>query len=62
VWEALYDWHVRYQQPLNVQRTADGRYVMAFMFTTLILRPDQAPDYIGPPFDNSSDRMPQPVR
>lgn len=62
VWESLYDWHVRYQQPLNVQRTADGRYVMAFMFTTLILRPDQAPDYLGPPFDNSSDRLPQTVR
>ena len=62
VWEALYDWHVRYQQPLNVQHTADGRYVMAFMFTTLILRPDQTADYVGPPFDNSSDRLPQPAR
>lgn len=62
IWDAVYDWHVRYQQPINMVRMQDGRYVMSFMFTTLILRPDQTPDYIGPPFDNSADRMPQPVR
>lgn len=56
VWDALYDWHVRFQQPINVTRVADGRYVMAFMFTTFILRPDQSPDYIGPGFDG--DRRP----
>lgn len=56
VWDALHDWHVRYQQPINMTRTADGRYVMAFMFTTFILRPDQSPDYVGPPFDG--DRRP----
>lgn len=52
VWDALYDWHVRFQQPINVTRVADGRYVMSFMFTTFILRPDQSTDYIGPGFDN----------
>jgi hypothetical protein len=51
VWEALYDWHVRYQQPLNMVRTDEGRYVMAFMFTTFILRPDTEPDYVSTPFD-----------
>ena len=56
VWDALYDWHVRYQQPINMTRSADGRYLMAFMFTTFILRPEQAPDYIGPPLDG--DRRP----
>lgn len=57
VWDALYDWHVRYQQPINMTRSADGRYLMAFMFTTFILRPEQAPDYIGPPFDGDRRRV-----
>jgi hypothetical protein len=56
IWESLYDWHVRFQQQLNVSRAADGRYVMAFMFTTLILRTDVDPSYVGPAFDN--DRRP----
>jgi hypothetical protein len=51
VWENLYDWHVRHQQPLNVGRTADGRYVMTVMFTTLILRPEQDNNYVGFGFD-----------
>ena len=41
VWDNIWDWHVVYQQPLNVTRVADGRYAMSFMFTTLLLRPDQ---------------------
>jgi hypothetical protein len=51
VWDNLYDWHVAYQQPPNVMRLADGRYAMTFMFTTLLLRSDQAPDYVGFSFD-----------
>jgi len=56
VWEALYDWHVRFQQPLNVARLQDGRYVMTFMFTTFVMRPDQLPNYIGPPYENEVRR------
>ena len=56
VWDGLYDWHVRYQQPINMTRSQDGRYLMAFTFTTFILRPDQDPNYVGPPFDG--DRRP----
>ena len=51
VWESLYDWHVRHQQPMTAARTADGRYVMTVMFTTVILRPDQATNYVGYGFD-----------
>jgi len=51
VWEDVYDWHIVYQQPLAAQRLGDGRYAMSFMFTTLLLRPDQAADYVGEPFD-----------
>ena len=51
VWDSLHDWHVRYQQPINVARMTDGRYAMVFMFTTIILRPDQMPNYVGLPYD-----------
>jgi hypothetical protein len=54
VWDNVYDWHVAYQQPLSVTRLADGRYAMAFMFTTLLLRPDQSPDFVGYPFDTDA--------
>jgi len=53
VWDNIYDWHVVHQQPVNVTRTADGRYAMVFMFTTLVLRPDQATDYVGFAFDRT---------
>ena len=51
IWDRLYDWQVRYRQPLNVARRDDGRYTMTFMFTTLVLRPDQADDYVGFAYD-----------
>jgi len=56
VWEEVYDWHVRYQQPITAARLADGRYVLGFMFTSLILRPDQALEYVGFGFDNEPRR------
>jgi len=52
VWDSLYDWSVRNQQPLNVRRHEDGRYTMTFMFTTLILRPDQPDEYVGLGYDS----------
>jgi hypothetical protein len=51
VWDNVYDWHVAHQQPLSMGRAADGRYTMVFMFTTLVLRPEQAADYIGFAYD-----------
>ena len=57
VWDNLYDWHVAHQQPLSMGRAADGHYTMTFMFTTLVLRPEQAPDYVGFPFDADSRRQ-----
>lgn len=51
VWEHVYDWHVKQRQPLDARRLPDGRYALAFMFTTLLLRPDQAGDFVGPPYD-----------
>ena len=51
VWEQVHDWHIKYRQPLAVSRMTDGRYGMAFMFTTLILRPEQADGYISYAYD-----------
>ena len=56
VWDNVYDWHVVHQQPLNMTRAADGRYTMTFMFTTLLLRADQAPDFVGFAFDADGRR------
>ena len=58
VWDNIYDWHVVHQQPLNLTRTSDGRYTLVFMYTTLLLRPDQAPDFVGFAFDADSARPP----
>lgn len=51
VWESIFDWHVRHQQPLSVSRSAEGRYIVAVAFTTLILRPELAENYVGPGMD-----------
>ena len=59
VWDNLWDWHVVYQQPLSVTRVADGRYAMSFMFTTLLLRSDQKPDFVGYAFDADSQGRPR---
>jgi hypothetical protein len=49
----LYDWHVKNRQQLTVSRTGDGRYAMQFMFSSMILRPEQDPKYIGYPYDKA---------
>jgi hypothetical protein len=54
VWEDVYDWHVRVQQPLSVSRLTDGRYALAFMFTQLVLRHEMAANYVGPGYDRTA--------
>ena len=49
----LYDWHVRHRQQLVVTRQADNRYVLQFMFSNMVLRPEQEPNYIGFPYDKA---------
>jgi hypothetical protein len=56
IWDNIYDWHVVHQQPVNMMRSSDGRYSMVFMFTTLLLRPDQAADFVGYAFDADTAR------
>jgi len=57
IWDNVYDWHIVHQQPVNMARTADGRYAMVFMFTTLLLRPEQASDFVGFAFDADGPRQ-----
>jgi hypothetical protein len=52
IWHQVYDWHVRYQQPLNIGRNAEGRYTMTLMGTMLIMRVEVQPTFVGIPFDN----------
>jgi hypothetical protein len=51
VWEDVWDWHVRHQRPADIARTAEGRYAMRVMETTLVLRPEQVESYVGLGFD-----------
>ena len=50
-WFQLYDWHVRWQQPLNLGRDGQGRYTILFMGTTVIMRPENQDNYLSAPYD-----------
>ena len=52
VWTAVYDWHVRFLQPMTLGRDGNGHYTIMLGFTTLIMRPEAVATLIGPPFDN----------
>jgi pantothenate kinase type III len=51
IWFAAYDWHVRWQQPLNIGRDASGRYTLLLVQTLLILRPELQANYVSLPYD-----------
>ncbi len=51
VWFAVHDWHVRWNQPLNLGRDIQNRLTITVMQTTIILRPELK-EYIGIPYDN----------
>lgn len=50
-WFSVYDWHVRWQQPLNLGRDPQGRYTIAYLGTTLILRSEMVDSYMSVPYD-----------
>lgn len=52
VWQRVYDWHVRFQQPIVLGRTAEGRYTILLLATTVVMRPDMTPGFIGLGYDN----------
>ena len=51
-WFNVYDWHVRWQQPLNLGRDPLGRLVITFMSTAIILRMDMVDGYMSTPYDD----------
>ena len=52
IWHQVYDWHVRYQQPLKIARNAEGRYTILLYSTQVIMRTELAASYIGQAYDN----------
>jgi hypothetical protein len=50
-WFAAHDWHIRWQQPLNVSRDANGRLTLVLMLTLLVLRPEAQANYMSLPYD-----------
>lgn len=52
IWHQVYDWHVRYQQPLTVARTSEGRYTVLLYSTQVVMRTELAANYIGQAYDN----------
>jgi hypothetical protein len=52
-WEDLYAWHIKYQVPVRIGLRADGYYGMPFTLTTIVLKPNMQPDYVGSAYDGS---------
>jgi hypothetical protein len=52
VWQQVYDWHVRFQQPIALGRTPEGRYTILLLATNVVMRPDMAAGFIGVPLDS----------
>ena len=50
-WCELYDWHVKNRQTITTTRLADGRYGLDFMFTTIVLSPEQTANFVGWGYD-----------
>lgn len=48
VWNQLYDWHIRTQQPLTIAVLANGRYAITTLMSTFVLRVDADREYVGP--------------
>jgi hypothetical protein len=47
----VYDWHVRMQQQIQISRMADQRMAIQFMFTQLVLRWENAENYVSQAYD-----------
>ena len=47
----VYDWHVRYNQQIQITRISEQRFSIQWMFTQLIVRFEVEPNFLGVPFD-----------
>ena len=52
IWQQVYDWHVRFKQPIALGRSAEGRYTILLLATNVVMRPDMVAGFIGVPYDN----------
>jgi hypothetical protein len=50
-WEDLYAWHIKYQVPVKIGLRPDGFYGMPYCLTTIVLKPNMQPDYVGTAYD-----------
>jgi len=50
-WFSLYDWHVRWQQPLSLSRDLLGRYTITYLGTAIVLRSEMGDQYLSAPYD-----------
>jgi len=53
VWFDVYDWHIKWQQPLAMARDANNRRTITLFETAVVLQIDQPPNYVGMPFDKA---------
>ena len=51
VWGRLQDWHIENQKEMKITRSPEGRYLMEFMMTQLVLRPEISDAEIGLAYD-----------
>jgi hypothetical protein len=52
LWFRVYDWHVRWQQPLNLGRDPQGRMTVLLLSTSIVMRTDQGAMFVSAPYDN----------
>ena len=49
--ESVIDWLIAMQQPVTLDRLADGRYTVALYATTMVLRPDFSDNFVSQGYD-----------
>jgi hypothetical protein len=52
VWFDVYDWHIKWQQPINMGRDAGNRRTIALFETLVVLQIDSPPNFVGQPYDS----------
>ena len=51
VFQSVVDWLIAVQQPVTISLVTEGRYAVAFLATTVVLRQDFQDNYVGQGFD-----------
>jgi hypothetical protein len=51
VFQSVVDWLIAVQQPITINRIADGRYSVTFIGSTVVLRADFSDNYVGQGYD-----------